>query len=251
MLEIFYYLLIALGVNILMFIPAYLFKTDKLTDLSYSFSFVIVITIALLINGLNVFNLILTTMVILWGLRLGTFLFIRIRNMKRDKRFDGIRESFVRFLRFWLLQGLGVWIILLPALFFMQSQSRKVFLLGGFIWAFGLMIESIADLQKYSFKQIKANRNKFIQQGLWRYSRHPNYFGEILCWIGIYLFVFISLSSVEMIMALLSPAFIIIILLFVTGIPPLEKKAEEKWGGTKEYREYKRKTNLLIPWLPK
>lgn len=190
-------------------------------------------------------------MVIAWGLRLGIFLFIRIRKMKRDKRFDGIRESFFRFLKFWALQGLAVWVILIPALFFVNSEISEVFWFGFFIWAVGLTIESTADIQKYKFKQNKKNKYKFIQTGLWKYSRHPNYFGEMLCWIGVYLFVFLSLTSLQRIFALASPLFIIILLLFVTGLPPLEKYADEKWGKQKEYFEYKRKTSILIPWIPK
>lgn len=249
MLDIFYYLLLAIGLNILMFIPAYIYKTDKLTDLSYSISFIVLVVLAFFLNGASVFNLVLTLMIVVWGVRLGGFLCIRIRNMKKESRFDGIRESFARFLRFWLLQGLAVWLILMPTLLFMQAETKKFFVIGGIVWLVGLLIESIADFQKYRFKLDKRNEGKFIQKGLWKYSRHPNYFGEILCWIGIYILVFISLSFVQMIFGLLSPVFIIFILVFVTGIPPLEKKAEKRWG--KEYMEYKRKTNILIPWFPK
>jgi steroid 5-alpha reductase family enzyme len=171
--------------------------------------------------------------------------------MKRDKRFDGMRESFFRFLKFWVLQGLAVWVILIPALFFINSNLTEVMWVGFIIWALGLILESTADFQKYNFKQNEKNKDRFIQSGIWKYSRHPNYFGEILCWVGIYIFVFASLTSLQKIVSLASPLFIIILLLFVTGLPPLEKYADKKWGKQKDYQEYKRKTSILIPWIPK
>lgn len=251
MLNIFHYLLIALGINILMFIPAFKFKTDKLTDLSYSLTFIILIILALILSNITTTKIILSLMVLAWGLRLGIFLFIRIRKMKKDKRFDGMRESFFRFLKFWVLQGFAVWVILIPSLFFINSKINEVIWPGLIIWALGLIIESIADFQKYAFKQDKKNKDKFIQTGIWKYSRHPNYFGEMLCWIGIYVFVFNSLTYIQKIIALSSPLFIIILLLFVTGLPMLEKYADKKWGKQKDYQEYKRKTSILIPWIPK
>lgn len=250
-LNIFHYLLIALGINIVMFIPAFKFKTDKLTDLSYSLTFIILITLTLILSNFTLSKLILTLMIIVWGLRLGIFLFIRIRKMKKDKRFDGMRESFLRFLKFWVLQGLAVWVILIPSLFFIDSKINEIVWIGFIVWFLGLIIESIADVQKYIFKQDKKNKDKFIQTGLWRYSRHPNYFGEILCWVGIYIFVFNSLTMLQEIIALVSPLFIIILLLFVTGLPMLEKYSNKKWGKQKDYQEYKRKTSILIPWIPK
>jgi len=244
-------LLIAILINIIMFIPAYKFKTDKLTDLSYSLSFIILVLIALVFNGFSFLNLFLGIIIIVWALRLGTFLFIRIRKLKKDKRFDGIRENFFSFLKFWVLQGLAVWVILIPSLIFFYSDQKKVFFLGFIIWLIGLIIESIADIQKFIFKQNNVNKNKFINKGLWKYSRHPNYFGEILCWLGIYVFVFTSFTIIEKSVALISPLFISVLLIFGTGIPQLEKYADKKWGNTKAYKEYKRKTSILIPWFIK
>ncbi len=249
MLEIAYYLIAALGINIIMFIPGYLFKTDKLTDLSYSLTFIALISISALLNEFSKTKIILLSMILIWALRLGIFLFIRIQKMKYDKRFDGIRESFLKFLKFWTLQGLAVWVILLPALFFMLGNPNKIFWAGLIIWATGLILESIADLQKYKFNQ--NNKDAFINTGLWKYSRHPNYFGEILCWIGIYTFTFTSLNLTQKLIGLASPLFIMFLLLFITGLPPLEKAADAKWGKQKTYKEYKRKTSILIPWIPK
>ncbi|NCT55531.1 DUF1295 domain-containing protein [bacterium] len=245
------YLTFALLINILMFIPAFIYKTDKLTDLSYSLTFIFLITFSLLKNSIVPLNIVVWLAVFLWGVRLGAFLFIRIRKITKDKRFDGIRESFFAFLRFWVLQGLAVWVILLPSLLFIQSDNKSVFMPGISIWLFGLIIESFADLQKYKFTQNPSNKDKFINVGLWKYSRHPNYFGEILCWLGIYIFVFPSLSFLFQIIALSGPLFIVVLLLFATGIPPLEKYADKKWGKDKSYVDYKSKTSILIPWFNK
>lgn len=245
------YLLFALGINVLMFIPAFIYKTDKLTDLSYSVTFIALITFCLFLNPFSILNFIVWFAVILWGLRLGAFLFIRIRKMTKDKRFDGIREYFFAFLRFWVLQGLAVWVILLPSLLFMQGVNKSVFIPGIFIWLIGLLLESFADLQKYKFTGKSENKDKFINIGLWKYSRHPNYFGEILCWLGIYIFVFPSFSTLLQVLAFIGPLFIIVLLLFGTGIPPLEKYADSKWGKDKLYIKYKKSTSILIPWFTK
>lgn len=251
MLTIFHYLLISIGINLLMFIPAFIFKTDKLTDISYALTFIIMVVAALIVSGLSAPALILALMVIAWGLRLGIFLFVRIGKMKKDRRFDGVRESFPKFVQFWVLQGLSVWVILVPALLFIIGRHTSVCWLGLLIWLIGLLVEAFADIQKYRFKQDKKNKAKFISTGLWRYSRHPNYFGEILCWLGIYLFVFRGFAALNKLFALISPLYITILLLFVTGLPQLEKYADQKWGKAKEYKEYKRKTSILIPWFPK
>jgi steroid 5-alpha reductase family enzyme len=244
-------LLISLGINLFMFIPAFIYRTDKLTDLSYSISFIFLILFGLFWYSPTPQNIILSFMVILWALRLGVFLFIRIRKMEKDKRFDGIRESFLRFIKFWILQGFAVWIILVPSLFFIVGIGTDFFWFGFFVWLIGLLIESTADFQKYRFNQISSNKGLFINKGLWKYSRHPNYFGEILCWIGVYVFVFPSLNGLERFIALVSPLTIIILLIFITGLPPLEKYADKKWGELAQYKEYKRRTQILVPWFRK
>jgi steroid 5-alpha reductase family enzyme len=232
-------LLFALGFNILMFIPAFLFKTDKLTDMSYSLTFIALISYIFISKADVSGSWILFLMILLWALRLGIFLFVRIHKQKKDDRFDTMRNSFFKFLGFWLLQGITVWIVLIPAILF----DGKYYLVGIVIWFIGVLIESIADIQKFMFKNKSKNKEKFIQSGLWYYSRHPNYFGEILTWIGVYIFSGIWLWG------LVSPIYISLLLLFVSGIPILEQKADKKWGKSKEYRSYKKKTSLLIPWF--
>lgn len=245
------FLLISLAIQVALFIPAYLFKTDKLTDLSYSLTFVLLAGISLLRSDITTLKLVLFFMVLAWGLRLGIYLFIRINKIKKDSRFDEIRIDPIKFLSFWVFQGITVFVVLLPTLLFFQvSSNYSLLTLAGFvIWLIGLVTEGFADQQKFAFKNDSKNKDKWVDVGLWKYSRHPNYLGEILCWVGIYLFTFNSLSINYKLLGLVSPLFIITILLFVSGIPRLEEKADKKWGGDKEYQKYKRNTAVLIPFV--
>jgi steroid 5-alpha reductase family enzyme len=235
-----------------MFLFAYKFKTDQLTDLSYALTFIFLVLLGFLTTGLSKVKLILLCMILLWAARLGIFLFIRIRNIKKDRRFDNIRENFFKFFGFWFFQGISVWIILLPSLIFFSSEGKmSIFSWIGFaVWFLGLTLETFSDLQKYQFNK-NNKEGKWISTGLWKYSRHPNYFGEILLWIGVYLFTFNSLNSIQKIFAFNSPVLIALLLIFITGLPKLEKYADKKWGKLKQYKEYKRKTSILMPWFPK
>ncbi|MFT4303815.1 MAG: DUF1295 domain-containing protein [Candidatus Woesearchaeota archaeon] len=242
-------LYIALLIQLFFFIPAYLFKTDKVTDLSYGLTF-IVLTLLLFSNSSYSFsNLILLLMVLLWGFRLISFLFVRIYKMKRDKRFDGIRENLFKFGGFWLIQGISVWIIMIPIIFYYSLPNKNYFIAGLFVWLIGFLFETIADYQKSKFKKSLKNRNKWIDIGVWKYSRHPNYFGEILCWIGIFIFVLPGLTYEQRLISMISPFFISSLLLFFSGIPILERNADKKWGKNKKYKLYKKKTSILIPWF--
>jgi len=246
-----YSLLISICINIALFIPAYLFKTDRLTDASYAITFITLALFGLLSNKVTVSTIVLTTLILFWATRLGTFLVIRVSKSKKDKRFDDIRNNFFKFLGFWILQAITVWIILIPTtLYFKQpTQNILAIIIGTIMWILGFLIESIADLQKISFKNNSKNKNKFISEGLWKYSRHPNYFGEILCWIGIFVYTINFAVPINIVWGLISPVFITILLLFFSGIPPLEKYADKKWGKEKEYIEYKRTTSILVPWF--
>ena len=248
---IFNLLLISLAIQIALFIPAFKFKTDKLTDLSYGLTFVLLAMIAFLLSDMSSPKLLLLLMITAWGLRLGIYLFIRINKTKKDSRFDEIRIDFIKFLSFWVLQGISVFVILIPSLLFFQTISAFSLLsLFGFgVWFLGLVIEAFADQQKFSFINNEKNKGKWVNVGLWKYSRHPNYLGEILCWVGIYLYTYGSLSAAYRLIGLLSPLFIIILLLFVSGVPKLEEKADKKWGDNKDYQKYKKKTAVLIPFV--
>ena len=225
--NIFLSLIISLIVQIFFFVFAAKNKTDKVTDLSYGLSFILIAIILLLIN--NSFypsQILLVGMITLWGIRLATYLFIRILKTKKDKRFDGIREKFWKFAQFWLLQAISVWLIILPSSYVLGIQTdlaiTNLGYLGVIIWAFGLIIETIADWQKFIFKIQRKNKNKKIKSGLWKYIKHPNYLGELMCWWGIFIYSINWQKGISW-LTIIGPITITILLLFVTGIPTHKK----------------------------
>jgi len=234
--------------NLLMFLPAFFFKTDKLTDLSYAISFVAVSLFLFFESSMNNVHLVLLIMILLWASRLGIYLFIRINKTGKDTRFDGMREYFWKFSKFWLLQGFSVWVIMLAATssFSMTEISFSIIhVLGLSIFIIGLIIETVADYQKFKFKNNPENTG-WTNVGLWNRSRHPNYFGEMLVWIGIFIYSTIYSSTLFILIAVISPIYIITILLFVSGVPLLEKRYSKKYGDDPEYKKYKENTNLII-----
>lgn len=247
--------LIVLAVQILFFIFASALKTDKVTDLSYSMTFV-AMALILLFAGAQyaVPQLLIALLIIVWGLRLGGYLFSRIIRLKKDDRFDGIRENILSFAGFWILQAITIWLVLLPSIIVLSMQSTlttsAMTWVGAVVWAIGFIIETVADAQKYRFRNDPTNNGRWIDRGLWRTSRHPNYFGEMLCWWGLFLIAAPHLEGMMM-LSILGPIFITFMLLFVSGVPTVEKKAEEKYGDNPEFLAYKNRTSVLVPLPPK
>jgi steroid 5-alpha reductase family enzyme len=248
--DLWFALAVSLLVQAVFFAFAASLKTDKVTDLSYGLTFVLIAGAAFLHSDRGVPAVALAAMVILWGLRLAGYLLVRIIHMGRDARFDGIRERFWPFFKFWLLQGIAVWVILLPVtLWFARPRGAYSpwMSVGGTIWLCGLVIEAVADRQKFAFKRTAGGRARWTDVGLWRYARHPNYFGELLCWWGIFVYAAPGLGLWAA-LGVLGPLAITGLLLFVTGIPPLEAGAEKRWGDDPEYQAYRRRTRALVPW---
>lgn len=242
----------ALAINLLLFPVAYKLQSDKLTDISYAISFLTVDVIGLLYaKEHNLFSWVLFLMVALWAARIGGFLLYRVLKVGKDRRFDGMRENFFRFGRFWLGQALTAWILMLPVVMAQYRGGTMVALAfaGLALWLAGLLIEAAADYQKFRFKT-NPGRHPWIDTGLWKYARHPNYFGEVTVWAGLYVYCFHALVGAERLVALASPLFIAVLLLFISGVPILEKSANKRWGGQAGYKAYKRRTRLLLP-LPK
>lgn len=235
-----------------MFLIAFRLKSDKLTDISYAVSFIALALLALHESKGTAYTLIGIGLVCVWALRIGSFLLYRVLRAGSDRRFDGMREHFWKFGKFWLGQAVTVWILMLPITLAASGNGtwHTFALVGIACWLVGLALESMADLQKYRFTHNPANKNQWIDNGIWHYSRHPNYFGEMLVWIGIYLYVLPSLSLDSQLVGIASPLFIIVLLLFVSGVPILERDADKRWGIIPAYKTYKKQTSLLIP-LPK
>lgn len=242
----------------LAFIPAYLFQTEKFFDLTGSMTYISVVGVAVCYSRnsveLDARSVLVAALVTVWALRLGTFLFTRIKKAGKDDRFDELKPSFIRFLNVWTIQGLWVTFTVAAALVAITTTTRKELdafaIIGFLVWVFGFTIEVIADLQKSRFSANQENKGKFIQTGLWSRSRHPNYFGEIMLWIGIAIIAIPVLQGWQWV-AMISPIFVTLLLTRVSGIPLLEKKADKKWGGQADYETYKKNTPALFPRLSK
>jgi steroid 5-alpha reductase family enzyme len=237
------------------FIPAFKNQTEKYFDLTGGLTYISVITIGTLLNNeIDLRSVVLLSIISIWALRLAFFLFRRVRLAGEDRRFRELKTSFLRFLVTWTLQGMWVTFTLAAALAAVTSQNHKdigfVGVLGLIIWVFGFSIEVVADLQKSKFRSINENKDQFIDTGLWAWSRHPNYFGEIVLWIGIAVIALPALSGWQY-FTLISPIFVILLLTKISGVPMLETRSDEKWGGQEDYEAYKLSTPVLIPRKPK
>ncbi|HNW23618.1 MAG TPA: DUF1295 domain-containing protein [Candidatus Dojkabacteria bacterium] len=247
-----YAFLIILVLQIIFFIYAAVKKTDKVTDLSYGLTFVITsLSIYFLnIEYSSIFKILLLATVVIWGLRLAIYLFVRIIKTGKDKRFDGVRENFKKFGSFWLLQAISIFVILLPTTNILISKDEMslnwISYIGLGISVLGIVIESIADSQKFIFKSKKENKGKWVSTGLWKYSRHPNYLGEIMMWVGIFLYCLVYINGIGFI-TILSPIYITVLLVAVSGIPTLEKEYDKRYRGSKQYQDYKKNTGILFP----
>lgn len=244
---------LAFGLNWLVFLPAYYFQTEKYYDLTGTITYITVTLSALYLSkNLDLRSILLAGLVLIWTVRLGTFLFTRIHRTGSDDRFDSIKPDFLKFWNTWTLQALWVIFTSSSAIIAITTTKRVeigIFAIAGLaIWIIGFLIEVIADAQKSKFKKDLKNKGKFIKSGLWEKSRHPNYFGEIVLWIGVTIIAAPVLQGWQWI-ALISPVFVTLLLTKISGLPMLEAKAEEKWGGKEDYENYKARTPILIPKL--
>ena len=236
-----------------LFIPAYFFQTEKFFDISGSINYISIVIYIYFSNyityGFNLGNLILSLLIFIWAIRLGVFLFLRIQKDGEDKRFRSIKPSPTKFFMTWTLQATWISICSLCALTGISSDRgiiiNNLFFLGLTFFVVGFFIEVVADNQKTKFRKNPKNKNAFIKSGLWSYSRHPNYLGEISIWTGISIISFSSLSNLQFV-TLISPIFTYIILVYVSGVRLLEERGNKKWGNLKDYKEYIKKTPRLL-----
>ena len=250
--------IVAIGflIHWLIFLPSFLLKTEKFYDITGTVAYLAMIGFAVYTVGsgpdaLTLRTQIVATMVIFWALRLGLFLLIRILQVGEDKRFQVAKTSFAKFLMFFSISGLWVFLTTANALTLILNNTDLegdiYFIIGSLIWIMGISFEVIADEQKRKFRENDSNHEKFITTGLWSISRHPNYFGEILIWIGMAIISFPALNGWQY-TTLISPIFVTLLLTRVSGVNLLEKSADKKWGNLETYQSYKSKTALLIPF---
>ena len=247
--------LVAYVINWVVFVPSNRAKTEHYFDLTGSITYLTVAAVALLLSDdLDARAMIVAAMIGVWALRLGTFLFRRVRRDGRDGRFDRIKTDPLRFFMTWTIQGLWVLLTMACALAIITDRERRtlgwVATVGIVVWVVGFAIEVVADQQKSAFKKTPANEGRFITSGLWAWSRHPNYFGEITLWTGIAIMALPVLSGWRWV-TLISPVFVVLLLTRVSGIPMLEARAEKRWGDDEEFQTYTRSTPVLIPRRPR
>ncbi len=237
-------------IHIAGFLYAFLRQSDQFTDVIYALSFALIAGYGLAMTGTpDAFHWILASMVFLWAVRLGIYLGIRIHRWGKDRRFDRWRKDWLRLARFWVLQFISIIVIGLPVIFGMQDPDPALGFWQGFgmvVFLVGLLVETIADYQKFTFKQQDKNKGDFIHSGLWKYSRHPNYLGEWLVWTGIFLYCMTTLSGWQWI-AVISPVWIFILLRYISGGNLLEASAKKKYGDRKEYQAYVERTGVFFP----
>lgn len=232
------------------FVPSFLRQTERFFDLTGSLTFITVTIGMLVLAAPGSRGWLLGAMVMIWAGRLGTFLVSRIRRYGHDDRFDALKPSFLSFLGVWTLQGLWVSFTAGAAWIAMTSSTRReidaLAVMGAVVWAAGLVIEIVADEQKRRFKRDAANDGQFIATGLWSRSRHPNYFGEIVAWLGVAIVAAPAFTGWQWV-GVLSPIFVAVLLTRISGVPLLEEKADARWGGQPAYESYKQRTPVLIP----
>ena len=250
-----YCAVLCIGIQWAAWIPASISKTERYYDLTGGLTYLIVVGFSLWAGSQSeppsLRELIVSLLVVIWSLRLSSFLYFRIHRTGKDGRFDELKTSPIRFLVPWTLQALWVFLTMIVVIV-INSQAGSAPELGIWdgmglsIWIIGFGIESIADNQKTVFNAEPNNQGKWIDSGLWSYSRHPNYLGEILLWTGIGFFGISCFTGLER-FAWISPVFIYLLLTKVSGIPILDKRALEKWGDDPEYQKYRDNTPALFP----
>ncbi|MFT5196071.1 MAG: steroid 5-alpha reductase family enzyme [Cellvibrionaceae bacterium] len=245
---------LAFIVNWIVFIHAYSNRTEKFFDLTGGITYLTVTVVAVWLSGsTDLRSIVLAAIIIIWAMRLSLFLFRRIRADGHDGRFDAIKHSFIRSLTTWTLQGLWVSFSAAAGLAAITSANKVplgiIGIIGLLIWIIGFGLEVVADQQKKQFRADLNNKGKFITSGVWSWSRHPNYFGEIVLWVGVAIIALPVLNGWQYV-TLISPIFIYLLLTRVSGVPLLEARADEKWGGQEDYEAYKLQTSVLIPRPP-
>ncbi|KAG3113949.1 hypothetical protein PI124_g12623 [Phytophthora idaei] len=238
-------LLICLGVTVIMqcsfFAVAYTCQFDKVTDLAGALNFIVLAVLSLVLQGVfDTCALVVTCLQVAWALRLGSFLLMRVLKRGKDERFDEMRANCMAFFGFWIFQILF-------------GESRDI--VGIVIWAIGMVVEYAADASKSAFNDDPKNKGKLLQSGVWKYSRHPNYFGEMLCWVGVTIVASANFGSNGgetwfYYVSRISPVFTFLVLMFLSGVPLAEDRYDERFGLDPDYIEYKRSTSPLIMMPP-
>ena len=245
---------LAFGVQWVAFVPAYLKQTERFFDLIGAATFVLVACVALVAGEFGVRGVVIALLVCIWAVRLGVFLGVRVHRAGGDRRFNTIKPSFAVFLMTWTLQAVWVCVSFGPGIVAIASDGgggADAYLLAGVaLWGAGFAIEVVADEQKRRFRSRPENAHRFIDSGLWAWSRHPNYLGEIVLWLGIAVAAFPALRGWQY-LTLVSPVFVWLLLTRISGARMLDAAAAKRWQGDDAYASYVANTPMLLPRPPR
>lgn len=238
---------------LMIFILAIILKNNSIVDIFWGLGFIFVMIYnADFMKSESMHNLIFNTLILIWGLRLSIHIFLRNKGKEEDFRYKNWRNTWKNFylrslFQIFLLQGFIMWIVALPIISYNYEKPTGIswyYILGIITFLIGFTFEMIADYQLYKFKKVKQNKGRIIQSGLWKFSRHPNYFGEAVLWWGISL---VAINQLSGIYVFISPLLITFLLRYVSGVPMLEAKYKDN----KEFKEYSRKTSIFFPLMQK
>ncbi len=251
---------ISLGAGLIFMTACYLlalYKDDySIVDAAWGLGFVVISRVSFgMLDDPTIFHLISNLMVLIWGIRLAVYLWSRNRKVGEDYRYQSMRMDWGKhhrlhaFFKVFMLQGILMWVISFPIMMINTQASPTplspvLLYVGLVLWLIGIIFEVGGDWQLSRFKADLSNMGKVMDRGLWRYTRHPNYFGETLLWWGFFLFTFTSLDAIW---TIIGPLLITVLLLKVSGVTLLEKKLAKN----DKYAEYQRKTSAFFPLPPK
>jgi steroid 5-alpha reductase family enzyme len=236
------------------FVVSLLTKRNDVADVAWGFGFVLLAWASFFIGETNgIIGIIVTLLVTVWGLRLSWHVHSRNKGKAEDYRYLAWRKEWGKwfyprsYAQVYMLQGALLFLIALPVLVINKNfggDLNILVMLGIAVWIVGFFFEVVGDWQLARFIKNEANKGKLMTRGLWRYTRHPNYFGEVTLWWGIWL---VALSVPYGWLTIIGPLTITVLILKVSGIPMLEKKMAEH----PDFAEYKKKTSVFIPWFRK
>jgi len=234
------------------FIISIIFKRNDVADIAWGLGFINSAWASLFLSGFSERGFVAAILVTIWGMRLAWHIYLRNKGKPEDYRYQAWRKEwkyfYLRsFLQVYILQGILMFLIAIPLIYINKSNILGIGLfdvLGVILWIFGFYFESVGDAQLKQFVSNPNNKGRIMDRGLWKYSRHPNYFGEVTQWWGIFI---IALSVPFGYLTIVGPLTITILILFVSGIPLLEKK----YLGRPDFEEYKEKTSIFFPLPPK
>eukprot|EP00397_Hematodinium_sp_SG-2012_P047652 GEMP01054287.1.p1 GENE.GEMP01054287.1~~GEMP01054287.1.p1 ORF type:complete len:287 (+),score=1.61 GEMP01054287.1:55-861(+) len=244
------------GIQAVFAVTAILLNTEKFFDFVGSLTFITCTLLSVFYESIDVheMKMVQAFCICIWAGKLGSFLLYRVICSKGDKRFVEIKKSPIRFFGVWMIQGAWVYLNMLPSLLVFSAKKENpelvsISLAGWVIFAFGLIFETVADYQKTVFRNMPENKDKYITTGLWSISRHPNYFGEIVLWYGLFIAAAPYFTSACAYLTVICPTLTTLMIIYVSGVPMLEKSGMEKWVNDPKYVEYLQTTSCIVPLL--